>query len=235
MAIVVAVKEPMSPDDKHTHKSTRNHIMLAIAVASLSCFLCVLFLWQSFEPANYAVNSWIPTLQSPTLTQAAEAVNVLDTTVLLVVTLPVAGYLLIRKETKYGLMLLCAMGADALLLQVLKTVVTSPRPLNALITEGDYSFPSGHLTSILVLLGMLIYFAYQTHKPVFKVLAVATPVLGILMALDRLYLNVHWLSDVVAAPFLALFIVTATVLIIESVAGWQRRKHAAIPMEAGEK
>ena len=127
------------------------------------------------------------------------------------------------------------MAADALLLQVLKTVVASPRPLNALITEGDYSFPSGHLTSILVLLGMLTYIAYQTNKPVFKALAVATPVLGVLMALDRLYLNVHWLSDVIAAPFLALFIVTATIVVIESLAGWQRRKSAATPMEAGEK
>jgi undecaprenyl-diphosphatase len=219
VAILVAVKKPMSSSNTHTHKPTRNYITPAIAVASLICFLGVLFLWQSFEPANYAVNSWIPTLQSPTLTQAAEVVNVLDTTVLLVVSLPVAGYLFLRKEAKYGLMLLCAMGADALLLQVLKTFVASPRPLNALIIEGDYSFPSGHLTSILVLLGMLTYFAYQTHKPVFKVLAVATPVLGVLMALDRLYLNMHWLSDVIAAPLLALFIITATVLIIESLAG----------------
>jgi membrane-associated phospholipid phosphatase len=127
------------------------------------------------------------------------------------------------------------MGADALLLQVLKTEVASPRPLNALIVEGDYSFPSGHLTSILVLLGMLTYFAYQTRKPVFKVLAVATPVLGVLMGLDRLYLNIHWLSDIIAAPFLALFIVTATIVVIESLAGWQRRKHVAISTEVGEK
>lgn len=132
-------------------------------------------------------------------------------------------------------MLLGAMAAAALLLQVLKTVVASPRPLNALITEGDYSFPSGHLTSILVLLGMLTYIAYQTNKPAFKILVVATSVLGALMALDRLYLNIHWLSDVIAAPFLALFIVTGTIVIIESLASWQRRKSITIPMEAGEK
>ena len=225
----------MNSDDKPTHNSTKKYLMLTIAVASLICFLGVLFLWRSFEPANYALNAWIPTLQSPNLNQIAEAVNVLDTTVLLVVSLPVAGYLLFKKEAKYSLMLLGAMAADALLLQVLKTVVASPRPLNALIFEGDYSFPSGHLTSILVLLGMLTYFAYQNRGSVFKVLAVATPVLGVLMALDRLYLNVHWLSDVIAAPFLALFIITATVLIIESLAGWQRRKSIAIPKQAGEK
>jgi membrane-associated phospholipid phosphatase len=216
VAILVAVKKPMSPDDKHTRKSTRKYLS-AIAVASLACFLGLLFLWQSFEPANFAVNSWIPTLQSPTLTQAAKAVNVLDTTVLLVVSLPLAGYFFFKRETKYGFMLLGAMAADALLLQVLKTVVASPRPLNALIIEGDYSFPSGHLTSILVLLGMLTYFAYQTHKPAFKVLAVATPVLGVLMAFDRLYLNMHWLSDIIAAPLLAVFIITVTVLGIESL------------------
>jgi membrane-associated phospholipid phosphatase len=229
------VKKPMNLDDRNTRKSKRNYLLFAIAVASLICFLGVLFLWRSFEPANYALNAWIPTLQDPTLNQVAEAVNVLDTTVLLVVSLPVAGFLFFKKEAKYSLMLLGAMSADALLLQVLKTVVASPRPLNALIAEGDYSFPSGHLTSILVLLGMLTYFAYQTRKPVFKVLAVATPVLGVLMALDRLYLNVHWLSDVLAAPFLAVFIIMATVLVVESLAGWQRAKRVAISEGAGEK
>jgi membrane-associated phospholipid phosphatase len=225
----------MNSDDKHTHKSIKKYLMLTIAVASLICFLGVLFSWRSFEPANYAVNAWIPTLQSPNLNQIAEAINVLDTTVLLVVSLPVAGYLFFKKEAKYSLMLLGAMAADALLLQVLKTVVASPRPLNALVIEGDYSFPSGHLTSILVLLGMLTYFAYKNRGSVFKVLAVVTPVLGVLMALDRLYLNVHWLSDVIAAPFLAVFIVTATILVIESLAGWQGRRRVAIKGAVGEK
>ncbi len=137
-------------------------------------------------------------------------------------------------------MLLGAMAADALLLQILKTTVASPRPFNSLIPEGDFSFPSGHLTSILVLLGMLTYFAYQNQKPSLKLFAIITPVLGVLMALDRLYLNIHWLSDIIAAPFLALFIVTATVLVIESLADWQLKKHGAVPavtilQEVGEK
>jgi undecaprenyl-diphosphatase len=217
------------------HKKPRNRALIAVALLCIVCFLGVLFTRGAFEALNSAINSWIPTIQSRILTQAAKALNFFDTTVLLVITLPVAGYLFIRRETKYGFMLLGAMAADALLLQLLKTEVVSPRPLNALIFESDYSFPSGHVTSILVLLGMLTYIAYRIYKPVFKVLVVATPVLGGLMALDRLYLNQHWLIDVIAAPFLALFIVTATIVVIESLAGWQRKRHVAISEEAGEK
>lgn len=214
----------MTSKDQNHREFTSNRAFLAVAIISLICFLGILLARGSFEAANLAVNSWIPTVQSPILTQVAEAVNLLDTNVLLVISLPVAGYLFYRKQTKYGFMLLAAMAADALILQALKTWVVSPRPFNALIVETDYSFPSGHITSILVLLGMLTYIAYQTNKPAFKVLAVATPVLGVLMAFDRLYLNMHWFTDVLAAPFLALFIVTATVLVVESLAGWQRRK-----------
>lgn len=225
----------MTSGHKKHRKLTSNRALILVALLSLVCFLGVLFTRGAFEAANSAINSWVPTIQSPILTQAAKALNFFDTTVLLVITLPVAGYLFIRRETKYGFMLLGAMAADALLLQLLKTEVVSPRPLNALIFESDYSLPSGHVTSILVLLGMLTYIAYRIHKPVFKVLVVATPVLEVLMALDRLYLNLHWLIDVIAAPFLALFIVTATIVVIESLAGWQRKRHVAISEGAGEK
>jgi membrane-associated phospholipid phosphatase len=217
------------------HNKARNLVLIAVASLSLICFLGVLFSRSLFEATNLSVNTWIPTIQTQTLTPVAQAVNIVDTNVFLVITLPVACYLFIRKETKYSLMLLCVMGADALILQALKMGVASPRPLNALIFEGDYSFPSGHLTSVLVLLGMLTYIIYQTNKPAFKALAVATPVLGVLMAFDRLYLNIHWVSDVIAAPFLALFIVTATIVIIESLAGWRQKKCHTIHLAAGEK
>jgi membrane-associated phospholipid phosphatase len=217
------------------HNKPRNRALIAVALLSLICFIGILCSRKFLETTNIAVNAWIPIIQTQTLTPIAQAINILDTNVLLVITLPSAGYLFIRKETKYGFMLLCVMGANALILQALKMGVASARPLNALIFEGDYSFPSGHLTSVLVLLGMLTYIAYKTNKPAFKVLAVATPVLGVLMALDRLYLNVHWLTDVLAAPFLALFIITATILVVESLADLRKKKSAAIPKEAGEK
>lgn len=154
----------MTPD----YNKTRNLALIAVASLSLICFLGVLFSRSLFEATNLSVNTWIPTIQTQTLTPVAQAVNILDTNVFLVITLPVAGYLFIRKETKYSLMLLCVMGADALILQALKMGVASPRPLNALIFEGDYSFPSGHLTSVLVLLGMLTYIIYQTNKPALR-------------------------------------------------------------------
>lgn len=230
----------MSINNQKLRKLTKNYTLLTVALLSLLCFLGILISRGSFEVVNLGFNSWITTIQSHSITQVAEALNIFDTTVLLIISLPVASYFLYRKETKNGLMLLGAMAADALLLQILKTTVASPRPFNSLIPEGDFSFPSGHLTSILVLLGMLTYFAYQNRKPSLKLFAVITPVLGVLMALDRLYLNVHWLSDVIAAPFLALFIVTATVLVIESLADWQRKKHGVVPavvilQEVGEK
>jgi undecaprenyl-diphosphatase len=227
----------MSFNDQRPRKPLKNWALFAVALLSLLCFLGILFTRGSFEAVNLAFNSWITTIQSQNLTQAAEVLNIFDTSVLLVFSLPVAGYLVYRKETKNGLVLLGAMAADALLLQILKTAVASPRPLNSLIPEADFSFPSGHLTSLLVFLGMLTYFAYQNRKPLLPLFAVMTPVLGVLMALDRLYLNVHWLTDIIAAPFLALFIVTATILVIESLTDWQRKKHGAnlVIAEVGEK
>jgi undecaprenyl-diphosphatase len=119
------------------------------------------------------------------------------------------------------------MGADAALLQAAKTFITSPRPTNALITDVDNSFPSGHLTSTIVFVGMLTYLAWQNRKTIHKLcIAAVGPALILVVGFDRIYLNMHWLSDILAAPFLALFIIAATILTIESIADWHKKRQA---------
>ncbi len=211
---------------KNFQNLTKNHALLIIASLSLLCFLAIAYSRGSFNGINSAVNSWAASIQTQGLTQAAIILNLFDTYFFLIVTLPLAGLLIYRSQAQNGIMLLGAMGADALLLQITKTVIVSPRPVNSLIVESDYSFPSGHLVSTIVFFGMLTYFAWQNRKTLIKLsLATLTPAIVILVALDRLYLNMHWLSDVLAAPFLALFIITATILVIESLTRWYNKRH----------
>ncbi len=210
-----------------------------MAAVSLVCFLVIAFAYSRgyFDGLNQAVNAWATSIQTGALTVAANLVSYcFDTTVLLAVTLPMIGFLLYKGYTQKAGLLIGAMGADALVLEICKTVVISTRPLNALVAESDYSFPSGHVTSTIVFIGMLIYFAWQKRETIAKLcLAAAGPALVVIVAFDRLYLNVHWLSDVLAAPFLALFIVAVTILIIQQLTRWYNRRRnkaqSAAPLE----
>jgi membrane-associated phospholipid phosphatase len=209
---------------KNTSSTTRTLIL--ISVLSLVCFFVIAYSRGLFDDLNMWVNAWLTGTQAEGLTDVANLVSsFFDTTVLLAITLPIAGLMLYKSHIDKALLLLGAMGGDALLLNVSKTVIASPRPLNGLILEQSNSFPSGHVTSTIVFFGMLTYFAWQNRKTITKFcLAAITPILAVMVAFDRLYLNVHWLSDVLAAPFLALFVLVVTILVVQYLTGWHTRR-----------
>ncbi|MEO5985153.1 MAG: phosphatase PAP2 family protein [Ferruginibacter sp.] len=76
-----------------------------------------------------------------------------------------------------------------------------PRPLNPLIDPlKNFSFPSGHATSGFIFYGLLIYLIWKTNFPLlYKYLAAAFLFLfALLIGFSRIYLRVHFLTDVVA-------------------------------------
>ncbi len=97
---------------------------------------------------------------------------------------------------------LAAVGGSALLNLLLKALFARPRPFfeRPLIVESSYSFPSGHAMESLVVYGLLAYFAVLALRTwkwrVGVVFAVA--LLVVLIGLSRMYLGVHYLSDVAA-------------------------------------
>jgi membrane-associated phospholipid phosphatase len=201
-----------SNSKKWNHQS----VLLAVALVSLVCFIAILCSRPSFDTVNQNVNTWAVGIQTPTLTEAAKIIDAgFDTLVLLAVSIPIFAFLLIKKRTGQACLLIGAMAADALLLQLTKTYIVSARPLNALVAETSYSFPSGHLTSTIVLLGVLSYIALQNHGTVAKAcLAAVVTAVAVVVGFDRIYLNAHWLTDVIAAPSLALFIIAASIFAI---------------------
>jgi undecaprenyl-diphosphatase len=204
----------------NNRKSISQHILIAVAVSALICFLAIAVARPCFDQVNAAVNLWATGIQTEGLTEVTKAIDVFDTKILLVLTLPLAGVLLWKGYTQQAGLLAGAMGIDALLLEASKTLIASPRPLNSLLVDVDNSFPSGHVTSIIVFGGMLTFLAWQNRKTVSKLCAAAIGPLAAIVAFDRLYLNAHWLSDVLAAPFLALFVIAATILIVPKLLYW---------------
>jgi membrane-associated phospholipid phosphatase len=209
-------------------KTVNRQVLLLILVIALACFLPLAFWQTSFSGLNQSVNQWAANLRLGSgFTQAAHAVSELfDTIILLACSLPIAGVLFYKKHKADALLLVGVMGADALVLSIAKSLVASPRPLNGLITESGYSFPSGHVTTTIVLFGMLTFLVWQTVKTLPPKIAMTalTAALAVAVAFDRIYLNVHWLTDILAAPFLALFLLAASILVMQSLTGWYKKR-----------
>ena len=97
---------------------------------------------------------------------------------------------------------LAALAGGAVLNQLLKELFARPRPSFAdpLLSETSYSFPSGHAMLSLVVYGLMTYFAVlalQTWRARTAVVFGAA-LLVILIGISRMYLGVHYFSDVVA-------------------------------------
>jgi undecaprenyl-diphosphatase len=191
----------------------------AIALLFLVCFLFVACFRSTFYSINLDVNSWTAAFNMGFFTETAKLVSVgFDTVPLLAASLGTAFFLFILHYRRYSILLLGAMAGDALLVEFFKTIIASPRPFNGIIVATGYSFPSGHTTSSVVFFGILVYVAWQQWKNMnAKVLAVGLYVSEVgVVSFDRIYLNVHWFSDVLGALFLGAFWVAFCVWIFKS-------------------
>lgn len=203
------------PDSNLMNALRNQRIALLILSLSLICFLLIAFLRSSFSTVDANVNSWAVSIQSTAFTQIAKLIHYgFGTTSLSIITLLVAVYLLYKHYRNHALLLVGAMLGDVVIVTILKRLIHSTRPLNGIIQETGFSFPSGHATAAVVFLGLLTYFIWQHFKS--RNVKILSGVLLILISLvvgfSRIYLNVHWLSDVVGAYSLGIFWLTFSIV-----------------------
>lgn len=146
------------------------------------------------------------------------------TLTLLVVGVAIA--LLVRRQTvlAFGWTLACAGGA--VLNRVLKQIFERVRPVHdhGFAVADGFSFPSGHTSGALVVYGMLAYLCIRQlpsrwHAPA-VLLAIA---IAFSTGWSRVFLQVHWASDVVAGFATGLAWLTVCVVAMEIARRGPRR------------
>jgi len=113
-----------------------------------------------------------------------------------------------RKQLVYIWFYLTGLFGAIVLFGLFKGLVGRLRPASMMVVEEAMSFPSGHAT-IATVLAWFVYLALDsrtqlqgTKKYIIVTLCILYP---ILMSFTRVYLNVHYLSDVIAGMALGTF------------------------------
>ena len=138
------------------------------------------------------------------------------------ITLTVILFILIKNK-KIGLSIFSNLVIITVLNQLLKRILQRPRPTEfRIIEETGYSFPSGHSMVSMAFYGYLIYLIYKyvKNKYVKWGLIVLLSILICSIGVSRIYLGVHYTSDVlggflVSISYLVLFISTVNKFFIE--------------------
>lgn len=107
-----------------------------------------------------------------------------------------------RKSWRELVFLFSAVGGSALLNLLLKNIFQRHHPIfnHAFVIETGYSFPSGHTMISLAFYGAIAYIALTYIKSRgWKVLTIVGALaISVLIGFSRLYLGVHYLTDVLA-------------------------------------
>ena len=111
------------------------------------------------------------------------------------------------KNKKAGLLIGTNLVIISILNQTLKSLLQRPRPTGfRIINETGYSFPSGHSMISMAFYGFLIYLIYKNvkNKCLKFTLIIILFILIISIGLSRIYLGVHYTSDVFAGFLLSI-------------------------------
>ena len=205
----------------------------ARAFCSAGGMLALVVLMAFLVPAGpLAVDrSWSEAMhhvETPLLTDLALVFNWLGRGIGRALTLTLVGVLLLRQRRRLALVAFAAAESLATLLSaLLKALVNRPRPPDGLVHALGASFPSGHATYAgATCVALVLLFTTPGARRTWWWALASLAVVG--MAWSRTYLQVHWLTDVVAGALLGSgvsLLVFAIAQRYERTASWVAERH----------
>ena len=144
---------------------------------------------------DVAVNGFMELMECPWLVVFSEVIAyVFEPMILLILSLIVGVYVFFKLSRGKGVLFGMVMVVSGAFIFLAKDFFQRARPSNALIVQSSLSFPSGHATMATVFFGMLVYLFVKRKYRVWG--AVVAGLLVLIIGLSRVYLRVHWLTDV---------------------------------------
>jgi undecaprenyl-diphosphatase len=152
----------------------------------------------SLAPGDETVHQWAIDIENTTLTDLSKALTHLgDAPLIYVLVLLACFALLARRRVMEALILGAGMILTIATVNITKALVDRPRPPDALVDTGDSSFPSGHAAYAVAWLALAIVAVRAVPALRGRWLVVLVAILiVVIVGATRLYLRVHWLSDV---------------------------------------
>lgn len=192
---------------KKAKKYIKNNKKMLISVLFfLLCFILITILvFQGyFEYIDTTIHSYILTIRNDSLTRLFNIITEFGGANFLLAT-SISSFIILKRK-KISLLLLTNLIISFILNETIKSIFIRERPVGInLINEVGYSFPSGHSMVSLSFYVLIIYLIFKnTHNKLIKIItSIIFSILILSIGFSRIYLGVHYFSDIIAGFLVA--------------------------------
>jgi membrane-associated phospholipid phosphatase len=143
--------------------------------------------------------------------------------------LAMLAWALYRRERRVGGILVLTTVATEVLNLMLKEAFARPRPslFHEIPLPCSYSFPSGHAMTAAAVYGLIAVIVVRFHPRLEPLLGPTAMLFVLLVGLSRVYLGVHWPTDVLAGFAAGAAILCAAVIFATRAGGQARQRPSA--------
>ncbi|MFC4125174.1 phosphatase PAP2 family protein [Nocardia rhizosphaerae] len=202
------IASPPTPTRAPAWSSLGHRMPLAAALLATGAVLVTALTWQVDNDAGIIgldprVLDWMLAHRGEPLTSIARIVTDLgDTLSMTILAAVVICWFAARRDLPNALLVAVASVGAGVLVVVVKQLVGRHRPpeVTRLMEEPSLSYPSGHTLGSTVVIGIvaLTVIPGLRHRPTRLAATVFAVLFPIAVGMSRIYLGVHWCTDVLA-------------------------------------
>lgn len=190
-----------------TRTRAKHIVLLLVLIVCLTGFLKILdVVWSkdSILIIDHQIVNWIYTFRTSWMTFIMRIITSLASSyAIAALTFILVFTFYIKNKNKLIIPLLVTVTINFLFVEIVKLVTARARPelQYALAVEKSYSFPSGHTLFAITFYGLLVLYSLMFFKnPKAKITSIIIGIiLTVAIGFSRIYLGVHWPSDVLAS------------------------------------
>jgi len=175
---------------------------------------------------DFKIQGFVEGIISPWITRFMVDITNIGGVYLVVITAGImALYLLYKRHWWELFTLFLVAGVGEMLLIILKLFFHRPRPSPQIVAAHWYSFPSGHAFSAMIVYGFLIYMAWRLIKSeaLRFIIFFLSILLIIFVGISRIYLNVHWLTDILGGYAAGFAWLLFSIIMVNTIKQYYRR------------